>query len=412
MLGPIHNQHSQTTGAIHFPLTSEMDRYRKLRAAIFAVIALGKYTDRLANVRYPREVAPSDLNLGDHMRALELSFPWGTENLNVIEAPDPNPGRGEVVVRMRAISLNYRDTVIISKGGYSAGTKESPPVIPFSDGCGIVEAVGEGVKSVVVGDRVSTQFFPNWQSGPPTPQKREGALGTPGAPGAARDFALFSENAVAKAPGYLTDEEVATLPCAALTAWRALFIDARLEPGDTVVLQGTGGVSIFGLQFARAAGLRTIITSSSDEKLAQAERMGATHLVNYKDTPGWHAAVREFTSGRGADFIMEVGGAGTLSESLKSVRLGGHIAVIGVLTDASAPPAKLSASVMIGTSARVQGLSVGSREMFEAMCRALELHQIRPVIDRVLPWSDAREAVREMMSGSHFGKIVLTFENT
>lgn len=310
---------------------------------------------------------------------------------------------------MRTISLNFRDTVIIAKGGYAAGMADSPPVVPFSDGCGIVVATGEGVTRVAIGDRVATMFFPNWHSGGPTPDKRDGALGSPGAPGAARELALFTETAVAKAPDYLTDEEVATLPCAALTAWRALFVDARLEPGDTVVLQGTGGVSIFGLQFARAAGYRTIITSSSDDKLARAERLGATHLVNYKTTPDWHRAVRNYTSGRGADFIMEVGGAGTLIESLKSVKLGGHIAVIGVLTDANAPPAKLSASVMIATSARVQGLSVGSREMYEAMCRALELHGIRPVVDKVMPWTDARQAIAEMASGSHFGKIVLSF---
>lgn len=345
------------------------------------------------------------------MRALELSHPWGTENLKIVEHADPAPGKGEVVVKMRTISLNFRDTAIIAKGGYSAGAADAPPIIPFSDGCGIVAAIGEGVRRVAVGDRVSTLFFPNWQAGPPTPDKRDGPLGSPGAPGAARELALFPESAVSKVPDYLTDEEVATLPCAALTAWRAMFVDARLEPGDTVVLQGTGGVSIFGLQFAKAAGLRTIITSSSDEKLTRATALGATHTVNYKDVPDWHRPVRELTGGRGADFIMEVGGAGTLIESLKSVRMAGHIAVIGVLTDASAPPAKLSASVMIATAAKVQGLSVGSREMFEAMCRALTLHRIRPVVDRVLPWSDARVAVEEMARGSHFGKIVLTFDS-
>jgi NADPH:quinone reductase-like Zn-dependent oxidoreductase len=345
------------------------------------------------------------------MRALELSHPWGTENLKMVEQADPTPGKGEVVVKMRTISLNFRDAAIIAKGGYSAGAADAPPIIPFSDGCGIVAAIGEGVRRVAVGDRVSTLFFPNWQAGPPTPDKRDGPLGSPGAPGAARELALFPETAVSKVPDYLTDEEVATLPCAALTAWRAMFVDARLEPGDTVVLQGTGGVSIFGLQFAKAAGLRTIITSSSDEKLARATVLGATHTVNYKDVPDWHRPVRKLTGGRGADFIMEVGGAGTLIESLKSVRMAGHIAVIGVLTDASAPPAKLSASVMIATAAKVQGLSVGSREMFEAMCRALTLHRIRPVVDRVLPWTDARLAVEEMARGSHFGKIVLTFDS-
>lgn len=344
------------------------------------------------------------------MRALELSYPWGTSNLKIAGRPDPQPGPGQVTVRMRAVSLNFRDTIIVAKGGYAKGNENSPPVVPFSDGCGIVEAVGAGVTRVAPGDRVSTLFFPNWVAGPPAPEKAAGALGSPGAPGAGRDIALFPESAVSHVPDYLTDEEVATLPCAALTAWRALFVDARLEPGDTVVLQGTGGVSIFGLQFAHAAGLRTIVTSSSDEKLERARALGATHLVNYRTTPNWHSAVREATEGRGADFVMEVGGAGTLIESLKSVRMGGHIAVIGVLTDASAPPATLSPSVMIGTSAKVQGVSVGSREMYESMCRAMALHQIRPVIDRRVPWTDAAQAITEMSGGSHFGKIVLTFD--
>lgn len=344
------------------------------------------------------------------MRALELSYPWGTANLKMVERPDPRPAHGEVVVRMRAVSLNFRDTVIAAQGGYTGGSENSPPVIPFSDGCGIIEAVGDGVTRVAVGDRVSTLFCPNWISGQMSVEKAAGPLGSPGAPGAGRDLALFSERAVSPVPDYLTDHEVATLPCAALTAWRALFVDARLNPGDTVVLQGTGGVSIFGLQFAHAAGYRTIVTSSSDEKLERAKALGATHLVNYRTTPEWHRAVRTATDARGADFVMEVGGAGTLRESLKSVRMGGHIAVVGVLSNASAPPATLSSGVMIATSARLQGVSVGSTEMFEAMCQAMALHQIRPVIDRVMPWTEAGRAIDEMSLGNHFGKIVLQFD--
>jgi NADPH:quinone reductase-like Zn-dependent oxidoreductase len=199
------------------------------------------------------------------MRALELTYPWGTANLKMVERPDPTPGPGQVVVRMRAISLNYRDVIIAAQGGYTLYGEGSPPVVMFSDSCGIVEAVGDGVTRVAVGDRVSTLFFPNWIAGRPTPENSVGMLGVLGAPGAGRELALLSENAVSLVPEYLTDHEVSTLACAALTAWRALFVDARLEPGDTVVLQGTGGVSIFGLQFAHAAGYRTIITSSSDE---------------------------------------------------------------------------------------------------------------------------------------------------
>jgi NADPH:quinone reductase-like Zn-dependent oxidoreductase len=343
------------------------------------------------------------------MRQLELSYPWGTANLKVVERPDPTPGAGEVVVRMRAVSLNFRDTIIAAQGGYAAGGEGAPPVVPFSDGCGVVEAVGEGVTRVAVGDRVSTLFFPNWDAGGPALPKIMGALGSPGAPGAGRELALLPASGVSKVPDYLTDEEVACLPCAALTAWRALFFDARLEPGDTVVLQGTGGVSIFGLQFAHAAGYRTVVTSSSDEKLARAKELGADHLVNYRTTPDWHAPVRAATGGRGADFVMEVGGAGTLNESLKSVRIGGHIAVIGVVSDVASPGSPLSPGVMIGTSAKLQGVSVGSREMFDAMCRAMELRQIRPVIGRTRPWEEAADAIDEMAGGSHFGKIVLTF---
>jgi len=306
--------------------------------------------------------------------------------------------------------LNYRDVIITGQGGYTKGGEGSPPVVLFSDSCGIVEAIGDGVTRVAVGDRVSTLFFPNWIAGRPTPEKKVGMLGAPGAPGAARELALLSENAVSLVPDYLSDHEVSTLACAALTAWRALFVDANLEPGDTVVLQGTGGVSIFGLQFAHAAGYRTIVTSSSDEKLARAKALGATDVINYRKTPQWSEAVRELTGGRGAEFIMEVGGAATLEQSLKSICMGGHIAVVGVLSDASAPPPTLSSTAMIGSSARVQGLSVGSREMFEAMCRAMALHQIRPVIDRVMPWTEAPRAIDEMATGGHFGKIVLSFE--
>jgi NADPH:quinone reductase-like Zn-dependent oxidoreductase len=343
------------------------------------------------------------------MRQLELSYPWGTANLRVVERPDPTPGHGEVVVQMRAASLNFRDTIIAAQGGYARSGADAPPVVPFSDGCGVVEAVGPGVTRVAVGDRVATQFFPNWVAGGPSPEKAEGALGSPGAPGAGRELALFAEAAVAKVPDYLTDEEVACLPCAALTAWRALFVDANLAPGDTVVLQGTGGVSIFGLQFAHAAGLRTIVTSSSDEKLARARDLGADHVVNYRTTPQWSAPVREATEGRGADFVMEVGGAGTLIESLKSVRMGGHVAVIGVVSDVASPGATLSPGVMIATSARLVGVSVGSREMFEDMCRAMDLWQLRPVIGRSYDWTEAARAIDDLVQGQHFGKVVLTF---
>ena len=338
------------------------------------------------------------------MRALEVTAPWGLDALQVVERPDPTPGRGEVLVRMKAVSLNYRDFLMVH-GMYGRAPSTSDAITPFSDGCAVVEAVGEGVTRVAVGDRVATLFFQGWISGPPTLEKLVTSLGHP-IPGAGRELAVFSQEGLSKVPDFLTDEEVSTLPCAGLTAWRGLFEDASLQPGDTVVLQGTGGVSIFGLQFAHAAGLKTVITSSSDEKLARAAGMGASVGVNYKTQPEWSKAVREATGGRGADFIMEVGGGGTIEQSLQAVKIGGHIAIIGVVAGMGSG---MNPVALIGNSAKMQGLSVGSREMFEAMCRALELHQIHPVVDKVYPWTEARAAFAAMQGGEHFGKIVLTF---
>lgn len=338
------------------------------------------------------------------MRALQVAEPWGVDRLEVVEVETPTPGHGEVLVRMRALSLNYRDLLMVG-GMYSRGSATAGTVTPFSDGCGIVEAVGPGVTRVKPGDRVSTLFFQNWNAGPARLENLMSSLGHP-VPGAGRELATFSQEGVSKVPDFLTDHEVATLPCAALTAWRGLFEDARLEPGDTVVLQGTGGVSIFGLQFAKAAGYRTVITSSSDEKLKRAKALGADHVVNYKAAPDWAKAVREATGGVGADFVMEVGGAGTIQQSLRAVRIGGHIAIIGVVAGAAEG---FNPAVLIGNNARLQGLSVGSRAMFEAMCKAMELHQIRPVVDKVFPWTEARAAFQAMQGGEHFGKIVLAF---
>ena len=335
------------------------------------------------------------------MRALELAA-LGLENLKVVDRPDPVPGPGEVLVRMKAVSLNFRDLLMLN-GAYGRGTRL--PLTPFSDGCGVVEGVGAGVTRVAVGDRVSTLFFQNWNSGRPTLEKLSSSLGTP-IPGAGRELAVFSQEGVSKVPDHLSDHQVATLACAALTAWRGLFVDASLETGDVVLLQGTGGVSIFGLQFAKAAGLETIITSSSDTKLERAKALGADHLINYRTTPEWSKPAKAATGGRGVDFVMEVGGAKTLNESLASIRIGGHIAIIGVL---SGPQEPLSMPAMIGTSARLQGLSVGSREMFEAMCRAIALHRIEPVVDKVFPFTEARAALEAMAAGDHFGKIVLEF---
>ena len=336
------------------------------------------------------------------MRALQLIDGVGLEHLKIVEAPDPSPGPGEVLVRMRAASLNYRDLLMV-QGAYGRATPL--PLTPLSDGCGVVEAVGEGVDRFVPGERVSSLFFQKWLAGPPTAQTQASALGLP-IPGVARELASFHQDGLSKVPAFLSDAQVSTLACAGLTAWRALFDDARLAPGATVLLQGTGGVSIFGLQFAKAAGYRTIITSSSDEKLARAKALGSDHTINYKTTPEWGRTAREITGGRGVDFIMEVGGAGTFEQSLRAIALMGHIAIIGVLGGA-APAFPIGA--MIATSARVQGVSVGSRAMFEAMCLAIDLHRIAPVVDKLYPLVEARGAFEAMRAGEHFGKIVLTF---
>lgn len=339
------------------------------------------------------------------MRALNVSAPWGLDAIQVVEKPDPKPGPGEVLVRMKAVSLNYRDLLMVN-GMYGRGAAQTSDVItPFSDGCGYVEAVGEGVTRFKKGDRVATLFFQGWISGPPALEKVMTSLGFP-IPGAGAELQTFSEQGLSKVPEFLSDNEVATLPCAALTAWRGLFYDARLEPGDTVVLQGTGGVSIFGLQFAHAAGLRTLITSSSDEKLKRAGELGADHVVNYRTTPEWSKPVREATQGRGADFIMEVGGGGTIQESMRAIKIGGHIAIIGVVAGAGEP---FNPAALIGNSAKLQGLSVGSRDMFESMCRMIDLKKIFPVVDKVYPFTEAKAAFSAMAAGEHFGKIVLEF---
>ena len=337
------------------------------------------------------------------MRALQVKPPWGLDALEVVEAPDPVAGPGEVLVRMRAVSLNYRDLLMV--GGMYARAPKGDQITPFSDGCGVVEAVGQGVTRVAPGDRVATLFFQRWISGPPNLDKLSSSLGSP-IPGAGRELAVFSQDGVSKVPAFLSDQQVATLPCAALTAWRALFEDARLQPGDLVVLQGTGGVSIFGLQFAHAAGYRTLITSSSDEKLARAKALGADHLVNYRQTPDWSGPVREASAGVGADLIIEVGGGGTIEQSMRAIRIGGHVAIIGVVAGMGGG---FNTAALIGNSAKLQGVSVGSRDMFEAMCRAMELHGISPVVDKIFPWTEAKAAFTAMQGGEHFGKIVLEF---
>lgn len=334
------------------------------------------------------------------MKVLELAGSFGIDNLVVATRPTPRPGPGHVLLRMKAASLNYRDLLMV-QGLYNPS--QPLPLIPCSDGVGEVIEVGEGVTRVTPGDRVATTFFQGWVSGEPDPEKTRSTLGGP-LDGTLSEYMVLEQNGVVRVPEYLTDEEASTLPCAALTAWSALITNGSVKPGDTVLVLGTGGVALFALQFARLLGATVYVVSSSDEKLKRAIGLGADSGINYRKTPRWGKAIRDLTDGRGVDHIVELGGAGTLQESLAAVRVGGHISMIGVL---AGPEAPLNIRPILMRSVRVQGIFVGSREGFEAMNRALAVHQIRPVIDRVFPFDRAREALRTMAEGRHFGKICL-----
>ena len=336
------------------------------------------------------------------MKAFQIVGNFGLENLKLVELPDPQPGPGQVLVRMRAAALNYRDLVVI-KGGY--GPRQTLPRIPISDGAGEVAAVGAGVSRVKVGDRVVGCFSPSWIEGPVTQEKVDSALGCY-VDGVLAEYTLFNAESVLPFPAHLSFEEAATLPCAALTAWHALFVADHVQPGSTVLVQGTGGVSLFALQFARMAGARVIVTSSSDQKLARARELGACGGINYKTTPDWEKEVRKQTDGRGADHIVEVGGAGTFNRSLACVRMGGMISMIGVLAGASG---EVRTALILFRAARIQGIFVGSRAMFEEMNRAISAHGLHPVLDRAFPFAEAPAALRHLESAGHFGKIALTF---
>ena len=297
------------------------------------------------------------------MKAWRFLRGFGLENLECVELPDPSPGPGQAVVRVRACSLNYRD-LVVSKGGY--GRSVRTPLTPLSDGAGEVVAVGERVTRVKPDERVAAIFMQGWIDGPPDDAKAATALG--GAlDGMLAERVCLDASGLVPMPDYLSFEEAASLPCAAVTAWHSLFVSGGLLPGQTVLVQGTGGVSIFALQFAKMAGARVIATSSSDVKLERLRAMGADAVVNYRNTPDWDRAARDFTGGIGVDHVIEVGGAGTLPLSLKGVRRGGHIALIGVLSGAG----EVDPRFIFLKQVRIQGIYVGSRQMFEDMNQAL-----------------------------------------
>jgi NADPH:quinone reductase-like Zn-dependent oxidoreductase len=333
------------------------------------------------------------------MKLYELRETKGIDSLIAVERDVPKVWPGQVLIRVHAVSLNYRDLLIVS-GRYMRGLKL--PLIPMSDGAGEVVEIGVGVTRVKRGDRVAGIFMSNWLCGEVSPYTPRTALGG-SVDGMFAEYVVLSQDSVVHIPSHLSYEEAATLPCAGVTAWNALT-NWVLKPGISVLAQGTGGVSIFALQFARLAGARVIITSSSDKKLERAAGMGATDLINYKTVPDWDQKTIELTNGIGVDHVVEVGGPGTLARSMNAVRVGGRISFIGLLTG---PESTVNPMPILGKQIQVQGIFVGSREMFEAMNRAIGLHQLRPVIDRVFAFDEARDALRYLESGAHFGKVVI-----
>jgi NADPH:quinone reductase-like Zn-dependent oxidoreductase len=336
------------------------------------------------------------------MRAFEIvAGSTSLEGLRRVTRPDPSPQARQILVKIQAASLNYRDLMIM-RGHYFGGAV-SANTIPLSDGSGEVVAVGPAVTRFRVGERVAGTFFRGWIDG-----RQPGlvvALGAPPADGVLADYALFDEQDAVAVPAHLSPEAAATLPCAGVTAWHALIENGRVAPGETVLIIGTGGVSIFALQFARLAGARVLAISSSDEKLAHARKLGADAGVNYRITPEWDAEILRLTQGRGVDHVIEVGGAGTLGRSIAAVAAGGRIQLIGVLTGrGDEPPSPYG---LLAKQASVQGVFVGSRGQFERMNAAIANHKLEPVVDRVFVFDEAPAAYRHLEQAGHFGKIVI-----
>ncbi len=325
---------------------------------------------------------------------------FGIDSLTLTEKLEPKPGYGQALVKVKAASLNYRDLMVV-KGLYNP--KMSLPRVPLSDGAGEVVEVGEGVTRVKPGDRVAAIFMQTWLSGELTETKAKSALGGT-IDGMIAEYVVLQEDGLLRIPEHLSYEEAATLPCAAVTAWNALITQGNLKAGDTVLVQGTGGVSLFALQFANLSGARVIATSRSNEKLERVRQLGASECINYKETSDWDKRAREFTGGVGVDHIVEVGGAGTLNRSLNAVRMSGQISLIGVLAGGEGD---IRTASILMKNVRVQGIYVGSREMFEEMNKAIALHKLHPVIDRVFRFEEVREALKHMESGAHFGKIAI-----
>lgn len=329
------------------------------------------------------------------MRAYRMTIGGGVEGIRMVEEPDPQPGPGEVLIRVGATSLNYRDLMLGRAGGAA--------VIPLSDGAGEIVEVGAGVRGFAPGDRVTGCFFPHWQVGEVSNAHVRDALGG-NVDGMLAELVVLRGDAIVRTPAHMSDDEASTLPCAALTAWNGMFEVARLRPGQSVLLLGTGGVSIAGLQLGQIAGVRTIITSSSDEKLARARALGADETINYRERPDWERAVLDLTGGRGVDLVLEVGGEGTFAQSMAATRIGGDVVLIGGLAHEDGASAHVP---LVGRNIRATRISVGSREMFERMNRALELRQVHPVVDRAFTFEQTAEAYGMLEAQRHLGKVVI-----
>jgi NADPH:quinone reductase-like Zn-dependent oxidoreductase len=335
------------------------------------------------------------------MRAYQILPGDGIDGLQCVDFPERELGIGEVRVRVRAVSLNYRDLMVAS-GNYLVNVDN--PIVPCSDGAGEVLAVGTGVSQVQVGDRVAASFFPHWLDGPTSAERIRHALGGD-IDGMLAEEVVLPEDALVKIPAGMSFVDASTMPCAGVTAWNAIFESSNaIRPGDTVLLLGTGGVSVLGLQLARAAGLRTIITSSSDEKLQRARELGAHHTINYRTIPEWQEEVLRLTQGAGANVVLEVGGKGTVNRSVASTALGGSVAIIGGVSGFGG---EVNPASLLAGAKRMVGIFVGSRTMLEKVLRFADTTGLQPVVDRVFTFDQAREAYRHMESGSHFGKVVI-----
>jgi NADPH:quinone reductase-like Zn-dependent oxidoreductase len=332
------------------------------------------------------------------MKLVRLRTPASLENLKVLEEHRPEPKRGEIQVRIHACSINFRDDFMIhGKPAVADGR------IPLSDGAGEVTAIGDGVDEFKVGDAVVSVFYPHWPGGEMTPAAKRAVPGE-SVDGYARDYACVPAHAVTKAPPGYTHVEAATLPCTGVTAWRSLVTYGGVKPGDTVLVLGTGSVSLFALQFAKAAGARVIATSSSEEKLGKLKRLGADAVINYHAVPEWGRQAKDLTDGRGVDHVIEVGGPATLAQSITACRMGGHIAIVGVLTGFAA---EVSMPALFSNEIRTSGISIGSRVDQEDMIRAITTNHLKPVVDRTFPLQDIATAFRYYESGKYFGKVCL-----